>query len=335
MDSITHVLLGASCAAVLAPVANRRAAMAIGAVLNTLPDLDVLVRYADPVANLTFHRSYSHSLLVLPWVALAVWALLLATWRPARAARGRWLAVCLVALLTHPLLDAFTVYGTQLWWPLESPPVMVSSLFIIDPAITVALLAGVIAAFRLRDPARARRWLVGGLAFSAAYLGWGVAAKADIEHGVRAQLAREGRRDAPVLTVPTPFNSILWRVVVMTPDGYREGFRRVFAGAADTRWSSHESDRGVLGAVRDAWAVRRLDWFTHGFWSVRVHADGLAIEDLRMGMEPDYIFRFIVAEHRDGALVPMQPSRQLPWPRLSSARLGEMWRRAAADGGER
>ncbi len=332
MDSITHILLGASCAAALAPAAQRRAALAIGAALNTLPDLDVLVRYADPVADTTLHRSWSHSLLVLPWVALALWALLLAVWRPAREERARWFAVCVVTLLAHPLLDAFTVYGTQLWWPLAAPPVMISSLFFIDPAITLALLVGVVAAVWVRDRARARRWLAGGLGFCAIYLAWGLVAKADIERGVRAQLAREGLADAPVLSVPTPFNSVLWRVVVMTPDGYREGFRRVFAGAAPVRWTVHRSDRSVLGAVRDTWPVQRLHWWTGGFWTVRDRAGRLAVEDLRMGMEPDYIFRFVVAEHRAGALVPVKPSQQLPWPRLSSTRMAEMWRRAAADG---
>ena len=327
MDSVTHILLGASCAAVLAPPAQRRIAMLAGAVLNTLPDLDVFVRYGDPVADMTYHRSFTHSLFVLPVAALAIWALLRWTWQPAREAPARWLGICFLALLTHPVLDSFTVYGTQLWWPLDTPPVMASSLFIIDPAVTLPLLAGVVAAWRLSDPARGQRWLAGGLAVVVAYLGWGLVAKSDVERAVRAQLAGEGLGEAPVLSVPTPFNSILWRVVVLTPDGYREGFRRVFAGAP-TRWEAHRGDRAALGTLAGAWAVRRMDWFTHGFWTVRDHDGRLVVEDLRMGMEPDYIFRFVVAERRDGAWSAVEPPQQLPWPRLSSTRFAEMWHRA-------
>ena len=51
----------------------------------------------------------------------------------------------ILALLTHPLLDAHTAYGTQLLWPLEPPPVMWATLFIIDPLFTLPLLVAVIA----------------------------------------------------------------------------------------------------------------------------------------------------------------------------------------------
>ena len=40
-----------------------------------------------------------------------------------------------LALITH-LLDAFTVHGTQLWWPLPVRPTMWSTVFIIDPLYT-------------------------------------------------------------------------------------------------------------------------------------------------------------------------------------------------------
>src|SRR5690606_15668561 len=52
--------------------------------------------------------------------------------RVAQAPR-RWFWAIQLALVTHPLLDAFTVYGTQLLWPLPLHPVMWASVFIIDP----------------------------------------------------------------------------------------------------------------------------------------------------------------------------------------------------------
>jgi len=36
-------------------------------VAGTLPDLDVFVNYGDPVLNMVYHRSHSHSLF---WLAL-------------------------------------------------------------------------------------------------------------------------------------------------------------------------------------------------------------------------------------------------------------------------
>ena len=51
----------------------------------------------------------------------------------------RWFWVFMLTLLAHPLVDAFTVYGTQLLWPLPVRPLMWSSVFIIDPMFTVWL----------------------------------------------------------------------------------------------------------------------------------------------------------------------------------------------------
>ena len=41
----------------------------------------------------------------------------------------------------------------------------------------------------------------------------------------RRTLAAEGLQDAPRFSVPIPFNTLLWRVVVMTPDEFLEGER--------------------------------------------------------------------------------------------------------------
>src|SRR5690606_32534664 len=132
------ILLGGAVAAAIAPATHRRAALLAGAALGTLPDLDslpILLVSDDPVVLMTVHRSFSHSLLVLPFVAWLVWWLFrrFGHGRVAEAPRA-WFWAIQAALLTHPLLDAFTVYGTQLWWPLPLAPTMWSSVFIIDPA---------------------------------------------------------------------------------------------------------------------------------------------------------------------------------------------------------
>jgi inner membrane protein len=78
-------------------------------------------------------------------------------------------------------------------------------------------------------------------------------------------------------------------------------------------------------------SVRRLDWFTHGFGALEEDPQGRVVyTDLRMGLEPDYVFRFVVADRRDGRLVPRATPEQLPWPSYSMAQLGELWRRVLA-----
>ncbi|WP_407352636.1 metal-dependent hydrolase [Luteimonas sp. R10] len=338
MDSITQILLGASVAAAVVPKHHRRAALLAGAALGTLPDLDsfpIMLLTDDPVALMTLHRGLSHSLLVLPLVAWAIWAVFRG--RDGRVAEApvRWFWAMQLALVTHPLLDAFTVYGTQLLWPLPLPPVMWSSVFIIDPMYTLWLFLGMLAAAFAGTRPVARRALVLGLALSSAYLGWSLLAKGMVERDAERALVGMGLADAPRFSVPMPFNTLLWRVVAMTPDGFLEGERSLVADSGPMRFRRYPSDTEALAEVAELPAVRRLAWFNHGFMKAEVRDGQLVLSDLRMGAEPDYSFNFAVAE-RDGEHWRSIPPEQLSWPWEARRRLGEMWARiwkdSAADG---
>ena len=328
MDSVTHLFLGGAIAVALAPAKHRRMALLAGAVLNTLPDLDVLplALVEDPVAVMTWHRGLTHSLLVLPFMALALWALVrdrLALFRDAPA-RGFW--IILACLLAHPLVDAFTVYGTQLFWPLPLAPAMWSSLFIIDPMFTLPLVVGCVLAFAWRDVDKGRRAALLGFALSVGYLGWSQAAKWQVERVAADSLAAIGLEDAPRFSVPMPFNTVLWRVVAMTPDGFVEGERSLVADRGPMEFRSYRSDTDAIAAVGGYAPVQRLQWFTHGFLKAERRDGRLVLSDLRMGAEPDYSFRFEVARAADDGWRP-QPVRQLRWPWDARRRLPDMWRR--------
>jgi inner membrane protein len=328
MDSVTQILLGASVAAAVVPAAHRRRALGIGAVLGTLPDLDVLplALVSDPVAVMTLHRGLSHSLLVLPVLGALLWWMLRRRWTPVRTAPVAWFLAIELALVTHPLLDAFTVYGTQLLWPFSPPPVMWSSVFIIDPGYTLWLLLGTVAALVLGPKPAAARWLLAGLLLSSGYLGWSLVAKWMVERDADAALAQLGLQDAPRFSVPMPFNTLLWRVVAMTPDGFVEGERSLVADRGPMQFRRYASDIDALAAVADIPAVQTLRWFNRGFMKADVRDERLVLSDLRMGAEPDYTFRFVVAK-RVGHTWRAIPPEQATWPWEAGRRLQQMWQR--------
>lgn len=329
MDSLSQIVLGAALAAAIAPAGHRRAALLAGAALGTLPDLDALVIPlfgGDAVDQMTMHRSLSHSLFVLPWVGALIWWLFRR--RGGRVAQSpmRWFWAMQLALITHPLLDAFTVYGTQLWWPLAPPPTMWSSVFIIDPLYTLWLLAACIVAWVARERIVAQRALVAGLVLSTAYLGWSLAAKAMVDRAAADALAAMGLQDAPRFSVPMPFNTLLWRVVAMTPEGYVESERSLVADRGPMRFRRHTSDIAALQAVSGFAKVERLRWFNHGFMKAEERDGRLILSDLRMGAEPDYIFNFVVAR-RNSPTWREIPVEQLDWPWNAAGRLAAMWDR--------
>ena len=293
MDSLSQVVLGASVAGAIAPAGHRGKAMLLGAGLGTLPDLDVFIDFGGAVENFTYHRGFSHSLFVLAPLSALLWLLLRRSWAPVRDEPLRWLAAISLALLTHPLLDAHTAYGTQLFWPLTVPPTSWATLFIIDPLYTLPLLVGVlVATFRRKVSGAALRV---GLVVSTFYIGWSWVAQATVAHNVEDALASMQLQDAPVFLTPTPLNTLLWRVVVMTDDGYLEGFDSLVVDEGKMRFSAYPSRVDVMENADDVWAVRRLRWFAQDFVKAHIDNDRLVISDLRMGQEPIYVFSHAVA----------------------------------------
>lgn len=325
MDSVTQAVLGASVAGVCAPAGHRRKALLVGAALGTLPDLDVVIDYGDPVSNFTYHRGFSHSLFVLAPFAILLWLALRRWWTPVSEAPLRWFAAVFLALVTHPLLDAHTVYGTQLWWPLTVPPTMWSTLFIIDPLYTLPLLVGVLAAARWPAAPRGTRALRAGVMLSVLYIGWSWTAKLLVEGQAREALADLGLADQPLFSVPMPLNTVLWRVVALTDDGYVEGFDSLLLDEGTMVFQRFDSDTGSLEAASDIWAVARLRWFARDFLRVTVEENRLVLSDLRMGTEPDYVFTHIVAEIGNPHWKAI-PSEQIPL-NFSQRALDETWRR--------
>lgn len=323
MDSLSQIVLGAAVAAAIAPARHRRAALLAGAALGTLPDLDslpILLFTDNPVTLMTVHRSFSHSLFVLPLIGWLVWWLFKRSGGRVAQSPRRWFWAIQLALFTHPLLDAFTVYGTQLLWPLPARPVMWSSVFIIDPLYTVWLLVACIAAFFLRERLAAQRLLVAGLALSSAYLGWSLVAKSLVEREADRALAAMGLANAPRFSVPMPLNTLSWRVVAMTPQGYVEGYRSLVADRGPMHFTGYPSDVQALREAAGVPAVDRLNWFNHGYMRARSVEGELELSDLRMGSEPEFFFRFVVAE-REGEQWRAISPRQLQTARDA----GQLW----------
>jgi inner membrane protein len=228
-------------------------------------------------------------------------------------------------LLTHPLLDAHTAYGTQLLWPSGLPPVSWATLFIIDPLYTLPLLAGMIAVL-IRPASRAAgRWLVAGLLLSTLYLGWSWSARTMVGAQARQTLAARGLHDAPMFITPTPLNTLLWRVVVRTEEGYYEGLDSVVADDGEIEFTFHPSDDAALTAAADLPALSRLSWFANGFVSGTVDGDTLVVADLRMGQHPDYVFRHAVARRGNPHWQEIEPQRIAA--RMRTNFLATLWQR--------
>ncbi|QHE88360.1 metal-dependent hydrolase [Hydrogenophaga sp. BPS33] len=325
MDSLTQIALGS---AVGVAVMGRRTAVwkaaLWGAIGGTLPDLDAFIDHGDAILNMTRHRAESHALFVLTLAApLLAWIVSRVHGEAALFKRW-WLALWLV-LITHPLLDTMTVYGTQLLQPFSDYPFAVGSVFIIDPAYTVPLIVGVIAALRLKS-ARGLAWNTAGLVISTLYLAWSVGAQWHATQVARASLQNEGVAVDGLLVTPAPFNTVLWRFVATTPTQYREGFYSLLDDSSRIAWTVHERGADLLGQHGNEPYLARMAAFSHGFYSLSSTDSRLFVTDLRMGQEPHYTFRFDLGTDAARANGGHRPTLEGSRPDLATALPG-LWRR--------
>ncbi len=330
MDSLSQLALGA---AVSVAVMGRRTAVwksaLWGAVAGTLPDLDVLIDQGDVIRNMVLHRAESHSifwitLFSLPFSALVArlhgeWGLL----------RRWWLALWLV-LVTHPLLDAMTVYGTQLALPFSNYPFGVGSIFIIDPLYTLPLLVGVIWALVSGSGPRGQLVNAVGLLLSTGYLVWSFAAQQHVAQIARATLAQQGIVLEHLLVTPTPFNTVLWRVVAVAADDYHEGFYSLVDDQPKIKFDRFPRGNALAAELQGIDGVQRLVAFTKGFYKLEQQDSRLLITDLRMGQEPNYSFSFAVADRHSPPVALTQPEQMRMALDIRHS-LNWLWRRALGE----
>lgn len=324
MDSLTQAVLGAAIGGALMGRWQGRKALLYGAALGTLPDLDVVIDYGDAVANMTMHRGFSHSLLVLtPFSLLLAW--LVRRWRPHPGYSGLRLWSCIwLILTTHVLLDAFTTYGTQLFWPLPLQPTAISSIFIIDPLYTLPLLLAVLGGLLLGHSSRTEHWQFLALGLSSLYLLSSLAGRQMALQQLDQALLRDGIQPEQRFVGPTPFNTLLWRVVALDGDQYHEGLVSWFDKQPPHLEQLPNQRSAALQVLADNPQHARLDWFTGGVMRYDLIDNHWVVTDLRLGLPGFHPFRFALAVEEQ----PLEPPLRWPTPRRDLSGLPDLLRRA-------
>ena len=326
MDSLTQLTVGAACGeAVLGPRVGRKALL-WGAILGTLPDLDVLIPMGGPVNDFVYHRGFSHSVFLLALLSpVLAWGITRIHPNTKQHFKG-WLFLSLLVLEVSVLLDLLTIYGTQVLWPFDTTPLAWPIFFIIDPLFTLPVLLGVLAALVLkRSEALGHRLNTIGLCLAAAYTLWALGAGAFVETRVRDELSRRDVSYSRFVASPAPFTTLLWRVVGVDEETYFETYVGLLDGDAPLNIRRYPRGLELLKGLEEHPPVVKLRWFTRGYYALDRKGDHVVMTDLRMGSEPDYVFRFKVAVLSKGNPIPEKDARVQT--RLGWRGLAWVWRR--------
>jgi inner membrane protein len=322
MDSLTQLTFGAACGeAVLGHKVGKKA-IVWGAVLGTLPDLDVFIPLGGPVNDFVYHRGFSHSLFLLALLS-PLFAWLITKIHPdTKRFYLKWVLLSFVVLEGSVLLDLMTIYGTQVFWPFDTTPRAVPVLFIIDPLFTLPILLGVLSALLLkRHPHLRHRLNTVGLVLSLTYLVWAFGAGEFVKRRVAHKLAHQSVTYSQFISSPAPFTTLLWRVVGIDNDRYFETYFSLFDGDATLSVDVHPRNLALVTGIEAHPPIVKLEKFTRGYFAFSAVGGDVVMTDLRMGSEPDYVFRFKVARLNaphptpvdDERFVTTQDWRRLAW----------------------
>ncbi len=151
MFNSTHSLLGIAIAKSgldrWTPHATSAAVIA-----SNFPDIDSFTLFADSAVYLEHHRGITHSVFAIPFMATFLAGVIYRLSFHSRKGRANFrglFGICLIVMMTHPLLDYLNPYGMRPFLPFRDTWIYGDTLFIIDPTLDTILLLGVIGSYRL------------------------------------------------------------------------------------------------------------------------------------------------------------------------------------------
>ncbi len=312
MDTLSQIVLGTTVSLLVTRGRHPKKAIIYGAALGTLPDLDVLMPSANDLAATIEHRTWSHSWVVAslasPLIALGI------RWKEKCFSYLRWLALVWLTLITHSALDAFTIYGTDIFWPISSQTIMGASVFIIDPLFTLPLLiATTLAMGREKTAAAVFQQTTLAVILSTSYLIWGLYAQNRVQTIATQSLQTQSLVHQQLIATPTPFNSILWRVLAMGKNQYHEGYYSLLDKNPVIKFQTHNRNREIIELLEPEANWQQFNHFAHGYTKAEKEGRNLIAVDLRMGADNLFFFRFLFGttgnEEQNHGMTPTTPSR--------------------------
>lgn len=290
MDSITQIVLGAAVAeASIGKKVGNKAPM-WGAIAGTIPDLDVLGQFfLGTIDNLAFHRSISHSITFCLFAAPILGWLIAKIYKKKEATFLDWTWAMFLSFFTHPLLDAFTTWGTMLFWPFTEYRVAIKSIFVVDPLYTLPFMFFLIWAMALkRDNPRRKRLNDIGIIISTTYLFLTVVNKTYVDSQFEKSFETLPEKIVRFDSRPTPMNNILWTANAESEAGFHMGYYSLFDNDLPSDYKYVAKNHELLEPYKTNKDLKKLMTIVDGFYTVVPYKNGYAINDLRFGEVRDF-----------------------------------------------
>jgi inner membrane protein len=304
LDSFTQIILGAAVGEAVLGRKIGNKALLYGAIAGTIPDLDVIASFfTDTVTALEIHRGFTHSIFFSVLFA-PIFAFIVNKCETYKNFKN-WTLLFFWAFLTHPILDAQTTWGTQLFWPLDIR-LAFKNIFVVDPLYTLPFLVFLILAMRQKKASKKRRFYNNlGLGISSSYLVLTLILKGVSYQKFTKELAVQNINYLAIKTKPTPLNTILWTANVATKDSFYIG-NSSFFDDKPIHFSEYPKNHYLLGDIAKHPKTKRMIAISKGWYTINKKNNNLYFNDLRFGvlsMQPNatnFVFKYKIDIATDG-----------------------------------
>lgn len=284
MDSLTHIVLGAAVGQVVLGKEAGNKALLWGAIAGTLPDLDIIPgQFVDTVTRLELHRGFSHSLLfaitgapLLGWMVSKINKKYDIAWY-------KWSYLFFWCIIGHIMLDNFTTWGTQVFYPFQYR-IAWRTIFVIDPLYTLPFLIFMLLVFFGKDHRFRRRMAYIGLAVSSCYLLLGIVNKNIASRAVCEALINQNIKWTRYETFPSPFNIILWVTNVETDSGFYMGYYSLLDKDNNIHFTYFTKNHYLTEGIEDNPELQRLIRLSKKWYKIVPAPDGIIYQDLRFSI---------------------------------------------------
>ena len=221
---------------------------------------------------------------------------------PVQVTYREWVWFFFWTIFTHPLLDCFTTYGTQLFEPFTNYRVSFDNISVADPLYTfwhILFLLPTLFLVKTNSKRRLFVWLALGI--SGLYMAFTLFNKNRVEQVFESSLQKQGIAYSRMMTSPTIFNNVLWGGVAESDTSYFYGMYSFWDSKPEiTEFTEIQKNHNLLSENENDRAVKLLRWFSNGYFNVLKMPDGsMQLNDLRFGSRDGtfdnpnkYIFKF-------------------------------------------
>ena len=312
MDSLTQATLGAGVGELILGRKAGNKAVWWGAVGGTLPDLDIFFSdFFNQVEFLLIHRGFSHSFLFALLLAPLAGFVLSRLHSQTKATATQWGLLFGLALITHGLLDCFTVYGTGMFEPFSSYRIAFNSISIVDPLYSLPLLFCLMVLVFFNRQSNIRFGLaVFGMGLSHFYLLLTVFNSFYIKNQFKSSLQAQNLPYKRIMVTPTLLNNLLWYSVSESEQGYYFGYYSILDD--DTEPISFRylpKNRHLEARISKTNTLAILKYFTKNYYFLVEKQGAIYFKDLRFS-----------AFEQDGEIatpfsINVDDPSQIPWDR--------------------